>query len=185
MSKRASTDKKQGLMIEFDSAKEIAEVLLIPEEGNKHRYKNVCIIGDNDFEIACSDRDYEAGEKIKFIKEFHKEFFRSVTKTLKIVWDEEYARVADLKVYYFDPLTEYVDVEAEEAAEMTAGGFANEIQYWKDCFTSPIKFETFPFEDNGAKENTFEDCGLKCIQETFNIEIRFHQLHRAKSKIEK
>ena len=73
------------------------------------------------------------------------------------------ARVADLKVYYFDPLSEYVDVEAEEAA----GGFANEIQYWKDCYTSPITEEKYPFENNGAKENTFEDCGLKCVQENF------------------
>ena len=80
MSKRANKDQKQGLMIEFDSAKEIAEVLLITEKENKHRYKNVCIIGDNDFEIACSDRDYEAGEKIKFIKEFHKEFFRTAVQ---------------------------------------------------------------------------------------------------------
>ena len=78
------------------------------------------------------------------------------------MWDEEYARVADLKIYYFDPLTDYEDVEAEIASS----GFANEIQYWKDCFTNPITEENFPFENNGAKENSFEDCGLRCIQVT-------------------
>ena len=73
------------------------EVLLITERDNRHRYKNVCLVSDGDLKLACTDRDYEAGEKIKFIKEFHKEFFRTVTKSLKIVWDNEYARIADIK----------------------------------------------------------------------------------------
>ena len=76
MSQRANSDQPQGLLIEFDSAKEIAEILITPEKENKHRYKNVCILADNDFEIACSDRNYMAGEKIRFMKEFRKEFFR-------------------------------------------------------------------------------------------------------------
>ena len=78
-------------MIEFDSAKEIAEILIITEKENKHRYKNVCILADNDFEIACSDRDYGAGEKIRFIKEFHKGFFRNSVECDKldniIIWN--------------------------------------------------------------------------------------------------
>ena len=90
MSKRANRDTPQGLKIEFDNAKEIVEILLIPEKENKHRYKNVCILGDDDFKIACSDRDYQAGEQIKFIKEFSKEYFRAgVARTCLI--------------YYFSP----------------------------------------------------------------------------------
>ena len=77
------------------------EVLLITERDNRHRYKNVCLVSDGDLKLACTDRDYEAGEKIKFIKEFHKEFFRTVTKSLKIVWDNEYARIADIKEQCF------------------------------------------------------------------------------------
>ena len=162
MSKRATKQQRQGLSIEFDTAKEIAEILLIPEKHNKHRYKNVCILADNDFEIACSDRDYQAGEKIKFIKEFSKEFFRSVTKTLKIVWDEEYARVADLKVYYFNPVTEYYD---NDDSNNQSDGFENDIQYWKDCFTSPISEEKFPFQDQGTKANSFDDCAIRCLKQ--------------------
>lgn len=90
---------------------------------------------------------------------------RTVTKTLKIVWDNEYARVADLKIYYFDPLTEYVD-ETEEDAE---GGLSNEVQFWKNCYTNPISEETYPFADQGEKESSFDDCGLRCIQEYFQM----------------
>lgn len=160
MSKRASIEKPQGLVIEFESPKEIAEILLFTEKDNRHRYKNVCILGDDDFEIACSDRNYDAREKIKFMKEFNKEFFRPVTKHIKIVWDNEYARVPDLKIYYFDPLTDFEDVEEKEFQ----GGFANEVQYWKDCFTDPVQNENFPFENQGEKENKFEDCALRCVQ---------------------
>ena len=184
MSKRATKDARQGLIVEFENAKEVAEILLVPEKENKHRYKNVCILGDDDFEIACTDRDYVAGEKIKIFKEFYTEFFRPVTKSLKIVWDEEYARIAELKIYYFDPLTDYHHVEAAEIAEILSNGFANEIQYWKDCFTNPITEEHFPFENQGAKQNSFENCGLKCIQVTkyffgkFELSLLFFNLKR-------
>ena len=160
MSKRASAEEPQGLIIEFSNPKEIAEIMIHTEKENRHRYKNVCILLDNDFELSCSDRDYRAGERIKFMKEFNKEFFRPVTKQIKIVWDSEYARVPDLKIYYYDPLTDFVDVEEKEAE----GGFANEIQYWANCFTDKVQNENFPFENQGEKENSFEDCGLRCIQ---------------------
>ena len=160
MSKRASVEEPQGLMIEFANPKEIAEIMIHTEKDNKNRYKNVCILLDNDFELACTDRDYRAGEKIKFMKEFNKEFFRPVTKQIKLVWDSEYARVSDVKIYYFDPLTDFEDVEEKEAES----GFANEIQYWQNCFTDKVQNENFPFENQGEKENSFEDCGLRCIQ---------------------
>ena len=92
-----------------------------------------------------------------------------MTKTLKIVWKDEYARIADLKIYYYEPLTEYVDVDAAETEELAVGGFANEVQYWRDCFTNPVTEETYPFPDQGEKESSFEDCGMKCIQEIFRI----------------
>ena len=164
MSKRCKKNQPQGLIIEFESHIEIAEIVMVTEVENKHRYKNVCILADNDLLIACSDRDYAAEAKIKFMKEFFKEFFRPVTKSLKIVWDDEYARVADLRIYYFNPLTEFEDVEAAESLELEATGFANDVQYWKNCYTSPISDEKFPFADQGETEATFEDCARKCIQ---------------------
>ena len=162
MSKRSSRETPQGLEIQFDGPKEIVEVLLYTEKNNRHRYKNVCVISDGDFKLACSDHDYQAGEKIKFIKEFHKEFFRTVSNTLKIAWTEEFARITDIKIYYFDPLDKYIESESEKTDSESS--FENEIQYWKDCFTTPIAEEKFPFENQGAKENSFENCGLRCIK---------------------
>ena len=80
------------------------------------------------------------------------------------MWDEEYGRVGDLKIFYHEQLVEYEDVEAAETRALQQQGFSNEFQYWKNCYTGPISEETFPFEDQGAKGTTFDECALKCIK---------------------
>ena len=125
-------------------------------------YSNVCLLDGNDLEIACSGNNYVAGETINFFKEFHKQFFRPVTDTLKIVWESQYARVADLEIFYYDPIEDFQDVTND-----SNDGSPYEVIYWKDCFTNMLAEEMirFQFNENTGKTDTMLACARKCLQE--------------------